>query len=157
MNGTAGDGQARIVVGVDGSESSKEALRYAARQASFTGAQVEAVIAWQYPVFYGGWAPAYPDDFDLDDIAQQALTEALDEVFGPDRPAWLRARVVEGHAAEVLVEASAGADLLVVGNRGYGGFADVLLGSVSTYCVHHAHCTVTVIRPNGHAAPAIGR
>ena len=153
MNGSGGDGQARIVVGVDGSEGSKEALRYAARQARFTGADVEAVVAWSYPAFYG-WTPAYPEDFHLAHIAQQALTQALDEVFGPDRPARLRTRVVEGRAAQVLVEASAGAELLVVGSRGYGGLADVLLGSVSTYCVHHARCPVTVIRRAGHAAQA---
>jgi len=58
-------------------------------------------------------------------------------------------RVIEGYPAQVLVNASAGADLLVVGNRGHGGFADVLLGSVSTFCVHHARCPVTVIRPAG--------
>jgi len=152
MNGSGG-GQARIVVGVDGSAGSKEALRFAARQARFIGAEVDAVIAWQYPAFYG-WAPPYPDDFDLPQLAEQALTEALDDVFGPDRPAWLHARVVEGHAAQVLVEAAAGADLLVVGSRGYGALADMLLGSVSTYCVHHAHCAVTVIRSAGRAARA---
>jgi nucleotide-binding universal stress UspA family protein len=148
MNASGGNGQARIVVGVDGSENSKEALRYAARQASFTEADVEAVIAWEYPAFYG-WVPAYPDDFDLPRVAQQTLDRAVDKVFGADRPARLRTRVVEGNAAQILVEASAGADLLVVGNRGHGGFADALLGSVSTYCVHHAHCPVTVIRPGG--------
>ncbi len=151
MNTSGGGGQARIVVGVDGSESSKEALRYAARQAGLTGAGVEAVIAWQYPAFYG-WAPPYPDDFDLAQIAERALTETIDQVLGPDLPARLRTRVLEGHAAQVLVEVSAGADLLVVGSRGYGPLADMLLGSVSTYCVHHAHCPVTVVRPADHAA-----
>lgn len=153
MSGSGGDRQARIVVGVDGSDGSKEALRWAARQAELTGAALEAVISWQYPAFYG-WAVTYPDGVDLPHLAQRALGDALDEVFGPDRPARLRTRVIEGYAAQVLVEASAGADLLVVGSRGYGGFADALLGSVSTYCVHHAHGAVTVIRPAGHAAEA---
>jgi Universal stress protein family len=99
MNGSGG-GQGRIVVGIDGSENSKEALRYAARQARFTGAEAEAVIVWQYPVFYG-WAAPYPDNFDLAQIGQQVLTEVLDEVLGPDLPARLRTRVVEGHAAQV--------------------------------------------------------
>jgi len=149
MNGSGGDGQGRIVVGIDGSASSVRALRWAARQAEVTGATLEVIITWQYPVFYG-WVPAYPDDLDLDQLAQQALTKALDEVFGPDRPDRLRSRAAEGNAAQVLVEASAGADLLVVGSRGYGGLADAMLGSVSTYCVHHAYCPVTVIRPAEH-------
>jgi nucleotide-binding universal stress UspA family protein len=91
---------------------------------------------------------------DLAKLARQALTDALDEVFGPDRPAGLQTHVVEGFAAQVLVAASEGAELLVVGSRGYGGFADALLGSVSTYCVHHAHGPVTVIRPADHPAQA---
>jgi nucleotide-binding universal stress UspA family protein len=93
-----------------------------------------------------------PQDFDFGGAAEQVLTEALDEVFGADRLAQLRTSVIEGHAAEVLVDASAGADLLVVGSRGHGGFVDALLGSVSTYCVQHAQCPVTVIRGAGHAA-----
>jgi len=146
MDGSGGDGQARIVVGVDGSDGSILALRWAARQAEFTGVTLEVIVTWQYPTFYG-WAPGYPDDLDLAGLAQQALNGALDEVFGPDRPARLWTRVIEGHAAQVLVEASAGADLLVVGSRGYGGLADAVLGSVSTFCVQHAHGPVTVIRP----------
>ena len=80
------------------------------------------------------------------------LTGTLGEVFGAAFPAGLRTRVVEGHPAQVLVEASQGAELLVVGGRGYGGFADALLGSVSTYCIHHAQCPLTIIRPAGQAA-----
>ncbi|HUY47918.1 MAG TPA: universal stress protein [Streptosporangiaceae bacterium] len=146
MSGSASGGQARIVVGVDGSAGSTEALRWAARQARLTGAALEAVIAWQYPAFFG-WAPVGPDDADIGKIAERALSDALNEVFGPDWPDWVRTRVVEGYPAQALVNASAGAELLVVGSRGYGGFADALLGSVSTYCVHHAHGPVTVIRP----------
>src|ERR1019366_166049 len=151
MNGSGG-GQARIIVGIDGSEYSKEALRWAVRQAKFTGAALEAVTAWQYPLAFYGWTG--PQDFDFGAAAQQPLTGAPDEVLGPDRPAGLQACAVEGHAAQVLVEASAGAELLVVGTRGHGGFADLLLGSFSTYCVHHAQCPVTVIGRVGHTAEA---
>jgi nucleotide-binding universal stress UspA family protein len=145
----SGDDQHRIVVGVDGSEGSENALRWAARQAALTGATLEVVTGWDYPAFYG-WAPAIPDDIDFGHFAERAQDEALDDVFGADRPARLETRVVAKHPALALVEASEGADLLVVGSRGYGGFADALLGSVSTYCVHHAHCPVTVIRPADH-------
>lgn len=148
MNGSGG-GQPRIVVGVDGSQASKKALQWAARQAGFTGATLEAVTGWEYPAFYG-WAPAIPGDIDFGQLAERALAEAIDEVFGSDRPSRLVTRVVCRHPAVALVEASEGAELLVVGCRGYGGFTDALLGSVSTYCVHHAHCPVTVIRPAGH-------
>lgn len=150
-----GSGPGRIVVGVDGSERSKDALRWGARQAELTGATIDAIVASQFPAFYG-WTSADLVGPDFARFAGQALADAIDEVFGPDHPASLRTRVVEGHAGQVLVEASAGADLLVVGNRGYGGFYGVLLGSVSTYCVHHAHCPVTVIRParNGTRPPA---
>jgi nucleotide-binding universal stress UspA family protein len=148
MSGS-GHGQHRIVVGVDGSAGSKNALRWAARQSELTGATLEVVTGWDYPAFYG-WAPAIPDDVDFGQFAQRAQDDALGQVFGADRPARLETRVVGRHPALALVEASEGADLLVVGSRGYGGLADALLGSVSTYCIHHAHCPVTVIRPADH-------
>lgn len=140
--------EARIVVGVDGSAGSKQALGWAARQAGLTGAVLEVITAWDYPATYG-WVPAPPEDYALADFAEKALSETIAEVLGADAPASLRRRVVRGHPAQVLVEASEGAELLVVGSRGYGGFADALLGSVSTYAVHHAHGPVTVIRPSG--------
>ena len=148
MSGS-GDDQHRVVVGVDGSESSKHALRWAARQAGLTGATLEAVTGWEYPAFFG-FAPTVPDGIDYGELAGRALDQSIDEVFGADRPARLETRVVARHPALALVEASEGADLLVVGSRGYGGFADALLGSVSTYCIHHAHSPVTVIRPADH-------
>ncbi|HEY1627634.1 MAG TPA: universal stress protein [Streptosporangiaceae bacterium] len=139
-------GSARIVVGIDGSENAKLALRWAAKQAGYTGASLDVVAAWEYPATYG-WVAIPSEDFDLAGYAKKAVEETIAEVFGSDVPASLSTRVVQGHAAEVLVEASEGAELLVVGSRGYGGFTDALLGSVSTYCVHHAHGAVTVVRP----------
>jgi nucleotide-binding universal stress UspA family protein len=139
-------GSARIVVGVDGSDNAKQALRWAAKQAGYTGASLDVVGAWEYPSTYG-WVAAPNEDWDFAGYTQKAVDEAIADVFGDDVPATLSSRVIEGHAAEVLVEASKGAELLVVGSRGYGGFTDALLGSVSTYAVHHAHGPVTVVRP----------
>jgi nucleotide-binding universal stress UspA family protein len=137
---------ARIVVGVDGSDNAKEALRWAAKQAGYTGASLDVVAAWEFPATYG-WVPVPQEDYDLSGYARQAISESIADVFGSDVPAFVSSRVIQGHAAEVLVDASEGAELLVVGSRGYGGFKDALLGSVSTYCVHHAHGPVTVVRP----------
>jgi nucleotide-binding universal stress UspA family protein len=142
--------EARIVVGVDGSEGSRHALQWAARQAGLTGATLEVIATWDYPATYG-WVPVPPEDYALADFTEKSLNEAIEEVLGTAAPASLNRRVLQGHPAQVLVAASEGAELLVVGSRGYGGFADALLGSVSTYCVHHAHGPVTVIRPSGNA------
>src|ERR1017187_4487286 len=152
MSESASNGQARIVVGVDGSEGSAHALRWAARQARLTGAALEAVTAWQYPAFFG-WAPVGPDAADFGKIAEKTLTDALNQVFGTEWPDWVRTRVVERYPSQALLEgtparavvvAAAGAGLLVVGSRGYGGFPVALLGSVSTYCVPHARGPVSV-------------
>lgn len=136
---------ARIVVGVDGSPESVQALRWAAQQAELTKAELLVITAWGYPTFYG-WAPNTPDT-DFAHLSAKALDDALGAVFGPDRPDWVRTQVVEGAPGRILAAASADADLLVVGSRGYGGLADTVLGSVSTYCVHHAHGPITIIRP----------
>jgi len=80
MTGSAG-GRAAIVVGVDGSDCSKDTLRWAARQAEFTGATVDAIAAWKFPAFYG-WAPADSQDLDFPRFAEQALAHPVDEVFG---------------------------------------------------------------------------
>jgi nucleotide-binding universal stress UspA family protein len=132
----------RIVVGVDGSVSSKQALRWAARLAAADGSRIEAVTAWDYPPSFNApvdvdWRP----DLDEDTI----LTETLDEVFGDHRPEGLEPVVAHGPARTVLIEASRGASLLVVGSRGHGGFAGLLLGSVSSACSEHAHCPVLVL------------
>jgi nucleotide-binding universal stress UspA family protein len=132
----------RIVAGVDGSESSKAALRWALRQAELTGAAVDAVTAWDIPVTYG-WTPI-PDSADLEGAARKMLSDVLAEVAGAG--AEVRPLVVQGNAARVLLDAAKGADLLVVGTRGHGGFTEALLGSVSQHCVHHAACPVVIVR-----------
>jgi nucleotide-binding universal stress UspA family protein len=134
----------RIVVGVDGSASSKAALAWALGQAQLTGAVVEAVTAWDYPATYGYAAAVV--DVDWEGLAAQVLSDAIAEVAPDAGPAAIRRRVSEGNAASVLLDASAGADLLVVGSRGHGGFVEALLGSVSQHMVHHAACPVVVIR-----------
>ena len=134
----------RIVVGVDGSDSSKDALRWAARMIPVIGDELEAVIAWDYPTNYG-WAIATPDDWRPDIDADKVLQAVLDEVFGGDRPQRLVATVCQGHPSAVLLDAARHATMLVVGGRGHGRFAGRLLGSVSTACAEHALCPVLVV------------
>jgi nucleotide-binding universal stress UspA family protein len=138
-----------ILAGVDGSPSSISALRWAIRQGELTDAAVEAVIVWHYPIATGGygWAPTgMASSFDFKENAEKVLAEAISTASGPDSSVPVRARVVEGNPAQVLIDASNGADLLVVGSRGHGGFTEALLGSVSQHCVHHARCPVGVVR-----------
>jgi nucleotide-binding universal stress UspA family protein len=134
----------RIVVGVDGFESSKAALRWAIRQAKLTGAEVEAITAWHIPAGTG-WVPT-PDMPDYQDDAFAVLTEALNEMSAVDPDVQVCPRVVEGRAGQVLVDAADGADLLVVGSRGHRGLAEALLGSVGQYCANNASCPVVIMR-----------
>jgi nucleotide-binding universal stress UspA family protein len=139
----------RIVAGVDGSPSSLRALRWAVRQAGLTGAAVDAVITWHYPASEGGygWSPIGTGTaFDGREAAEKVLADAVGGVSSPDSRIPVHGRVVEGNAAQELIDASDGADLLVVGSRGHGGFTEALLGSIGQHCVHHAHCPVVVIR-----------
>lgn len=132
-----------IIVGVDGSPSSLDALTWAVRQAQLVGTQVQAVIAWSYPLVYGMYAAG--DEVDWADNAKQTIEAAVKEALGGDTYD-VTTCVVQGHPAQVLVDASANAELLVVGNRGHGGFAETLLGSVSEQVVTHATCPVLVVR-----------
>jgi len=106
---------------------------------------VEAVIAWEFPATYGYPVPA-PPDIDFEQIAAEVLADVIAEASSPAERVTITSRVVEGYAARVVLDASAGADLLVVGSRGHGGFAEALLGSVGQHCVHHATCPVVVVR-----------
>lgn len=138
-----GSNSGRIVVGVDGSAPSAQAVRWAVALAKLTGQQVHAVSAWTPPTAYG-WGPII-DDTDWEDNARNVLAEAVKEALDDADAALVSQDVVHGHPAQVLLDAAAGADLLVVGNRGRGGFAGLLLGSVSRHVSANAPCPVLVV------------
>ncbi|MFD7624889.1 universal stress protein [Streptomyces sp. NPDC059851] len=137
----------RIVVGVDGSSSSRAALRWAVRYAGLVGGEVEAVTAWEVPGESSWSAPAVDATFDEEE-AERSLVEEVRTVLGEEGAALVHERLVHGHPAEVLVDAAQGADVLVVGSRGHGGFRRALLGSVSQQVALHAPCPVTIVRPD---------
>lgn len=136
-----------IVVGVDGSEPSRQALRWARALADSSGLRVDAIATWAMPVTAGGlgWVDV-PSDWDRTQEITAMLDHTLAEVFGVDQPQNLRPLVRHGLASEVLLEASKGAYMVVVGNRGHGGFTGMLLGSVSAACTERAACPVVVVR-----------
>lgn len=137
----------RIVVGVDGSEPSLHALRWAARQAALTGASLEAVIAWEMPSLYGtGMIPGIPEGFDLEDSAANALSQAVETALPPEQAAAVVQTPVLGNAAQAILDRGEGAELIVVGVRGHGTFRSTLLGSVSHTVTLHADCPVVVVR-----------
>lgn len=134
----------RIIVGVDGSDSSIAALRYAARLADALDAPLEAVTTWYYSSLSGArlvmeWTP--------EQDATDTLAAAVDQAFGDDPPAGLIRTVAGGPPSRTLIEMSRTCEMLVLGNRGHGGFVGLLLGSVSAACVLHAHAPVLVVHP----------
>ncbi len=134
-----------VVVGVDGSPTSLQALRWAKFLADTTGSTMQAVIAWQPPAEYGWSGLGWPTDWDPAADAGRVLDEAVRSTFGAEPPAGLERTVHEGNAAQALLDAGHGARQLVVGSRGHGGFAGLLLGSVSAACAEHATCPVLVV------------
>lgn len=140
----------RIVVGVDGSDSSLAALDWALEEARLRSGQVHVVTAWHYP-FIGDAAGKAEDHEAFGEDARRVHAEAVRRASGAG--AGVTGEVTEGHPSEVLLKAAAGADLLVVGSRGHGGFAGMRLGSVSGQAVHHAHCPVLVVRTGAGDGP----
>lgn len=134
----------RIVVGVDGSEASRDALAWAAGQARLSGASLEVVTGWQVSPAPYSYPLAVPSYFDPETEAKQVLEETVHDVLG-EGPGVSRI-VVEGPASKVLVQRAEGADLLVVGNRGHRALMGALVGSVSEHCITHASCPVVVVR-----------
>ena len=139
----------RIVVGIDGSEESRPALRWAIDEARLRGWQVHAVHAWEYPYLGGSLGYMSLPNADLAEQVQQHAREILDEaadaVIGDDDDIYVERVIEEGPAPRVLLEAARYADLLVVGSRGRGGFSGLLLGSVSQVCSQHAPCPVLIV------------
>lgn len=140
----------RIVVGVDGSEESHQALAWAVEEARRWGASLRIVHAWRPPEAYLFDAPAVvrPElDEALRDVGRRVVEDALAAVLsGSDPGVEIERRVLPEPPVEALLAAAADADLLVIGSRGRGGFAGLLLGSVSQQVAHHAPCPVVVVR-----------
>jgi len=139
-----------IVVGVDGSEPSLNALRWAGEQARMTGATLRVFTTWQVATGTG-WVPTFPVDYDPQAVARQALDEAVTETLGADPDVAVERIVKEGHAAPVLLAAAKDADLLVVGSHGHGAFAGMLIGSVSEHLVRHAPCAIVIVHCDKHS------
>jgi len=140
----------RIVVGIDGSRVSEIALAFALQEASLRGVGLTILAAWDIPYLdlTGGRVGAMPRD--IIDTEDQEVRTMLAEIAAGSQERYpdvdIRREVVAGKAVQVLVEASRGAEMLVVGSRGRGGFRSLLLGSVSHGVLHHAQCTTAVVR-----------
>jgi len=137
-----------IVVGIDGSDESEAALRWAATEARRRGVGLQVVLCWSYPTL--PWGPYQPPlsgrEFAAE--AQKAAEAEVEKVLGEDRGSLdVEVCVVEGTASLRLLDWDNAADMIVVGSRGRGGFSGLLLGSVSQHLAEHARCPVVIIRP----------
>jgi nucleotide-binding universal stress UspA family protein len=140
----------KIVVGVDGSEHSDRALAWAVEEAKLRNAPLRIVSVWHVPAhIYGapGFTPPIGPDVDkaFRDAADESATAAarIAEEAGVEA----EVDVEHGQTVEKLLDAAEGADMLVVGSRGHGGFGGLMLGSVSAQCAHHAPCPIVIVRP----------
>jgi nucleotide-binding universal stress UspA family protein len=143
-----GSRELRVVVGIDGSPPAEAALVFALEEARLRNLPLRVVCAWEIPALeYAG--AAFAPTADLAEAAkahaEDVLARAL-ETVGDEPGVQIETVAVSGHPAAVLVEESAGATLLVVGTRGRGGFASLLLGSVSQSVAHHGTCALTIVR-----------
>ncbi len=141
----------RIVVGVDGSKNSAAALAWAIAEARVRDATVEAVLGWHEPIMGGTAAVMIPVDYrEFEESYRAQLDRAVDEVVGDDdNDVEIDRQLVHAPAARSLLDAAEGAELLVVGRRGHGGFLGLVLGSTSQQVVWHAPCPVVVVPAPG--------
>jgi len=140
----------KIVVGVDGSAGSRQALQWAFSEAKLRNDPLEAVMVWQYPITAS--LPTFGAMTTPDDLSKEAHTTLVgilaDEGITAAAPIPVSTLIAEGNPARALLDAADDADLLVVGSRGHGGFTGVLVGSISQQCVSHAKCPVVIVHPN---------
>jgi nucleotide-binding universal stress UspA family protein len=136
----------KIVVGVDGSPGSLDAMRWSVDEAALRGDEVVAVHAWSYPPVSTMHGALRVMEIDFAGAAAELLEAAVAEAVPGGSPVPIERVVVESPPAPALLDAAADAELLVVGSRGLGGFKGLLLGSVSQHCAHHAPCPVVVVR-----------
>ena len=137
-----------IVVGVDGSSSSRKALTWAAAEAADHGADLVVLNVWEHTLLPPAGSVSVSERYVPDPSQRTAddLLEDIKHVLGDDPPVTVHPRLKQGNPSKVLIEESADADLLVVGTRGHGGFAGLVLGSVSQHVAAYAKCPVAVIR-----------
>jgi nucleotide-binding universal stress UspA family protein len=137
-----------IVVGVDGSPSSADALRWAADQARLVAGTVRVVYAWSPPTIAAvGFPPLGFDWAELREQAKEFPAAFAREVLGDPPDVRIVPVAKTGSAAQVLVDESARADLLVVGSRGLGGLKGMVLGSVGHHCAAHGRCPIVIVHP----------
>lgn len=141
----------KIVVGIDGSEAAKNALRWALEEARLRSAKIVAVHAWEAPPAMPEPGPAPGFDLvgilpEVEEAGERLVKAVVEEVVGDDSDVTVEPVAIQGPAASVLVEAARDADMLVVGSRGHGGFTALLLGSVSQQLAHHAPCPLLIHR-----------
>ena len=137
-----------IVVGVDGSPGSRKALTWAAAEAAMRNSDLHVVNVWEHTLLPPAGSVSVSEHY-VPDASQRTaddLIRVVKEELGDEPPVLVSPRVKQGSPAKVLIEESAGADLLVVGTRGHGGFAGLVLGSVSQHVAAYAKCPVTVVR-----------
>ncbi len=140
---------ANIVVGVDGSDSSRHALEWAAAEAALRGSRLDIVSTWEFPMLIASevmWATP-PESSMLVAAAAERAQRLIDEMHLSDTNVSFAVITPEGRSGAELVRLSTDADMLVVGSRGAGSARELLLGSVSNYCAHHATCPIVIIRP----------
>lgn len=137
-----------IVVGTDGSTGSWEAMRWAVHEAELRSAELLVVHGWQVPAVPEAYmVPSLEYEEAATTVLAEAVETARSMTSSPDSIE-IRSSLVNLRAAEALIDASDDAELLVIGSRGHGAFAALLLGSVSLHCATHAACPVVIVRPS---------